>query len=74
MDINVSEVHLSPSSWWKSLLEMVLVVNENIFRKTQSVMASIGVKLYFRSVPEVLYCVTVEEWKGFCVCVFGNHN
>jgi len=32
-----------------------------------------GVKLYFCYVPEVLYCVTIEEWKGF-VCVFGNHN
>lgn len=57
----------------KSLLEMVLVVNENIFRKTQSVVASIGVKLYFCNVPEVLYYVTIEEWKGF-VCVFGNHS
>ena len=43
-DINVSEVHLSPSSEWKSLLEGVLAVNENIFRKMQFVMASIGVK------------------------------
>jgi len=31
-------------------------------------MASIGVKLYFWNVSEVLYCVTIEEWKG-CVCV-----
>jgi len=31
VDVNVSEVHLSPSSGWKSLSEMVLVVNENLF-------------------------------------------
>ena len=62
VDINVSEVHLSPSGW-KSLLEMDLVVNENIFSKTQCFMASIGVKLCFCNVSEVLYCVTIEEWK-----------
>lgn len=47
VDINVSEVHLSPSSEWKSLLEMVLLVNENIFRKTRPVMASIWSEVVF---------------------------
>lgn len=45
LDINVSEVHLSPSAGWKLLLEMVFLVNEDMFRKTQSAMAFIGVKL-----------------------------